>query len=103
MKELTKEQIISVMEMLLLDGASRSDYSIVTVEEQMAVGDLFVTDNLATKEVVLQPGKYLTVYACDYDFEEYPHLTKYLMRGEVEFKALDTNLSIVILLCLESR
>lgn len=87
--------------MLLLDDVACNSYDIVAIEEQMAVGDLFVTDNLSTKEVVLQPGKYLTVYACDYDFEEYPHLTKYLMQGEVEFKALDTNLSIAILLCLE--
>lgn len=103
MKELTKEQIISVMEMLLLDDVACNSYDIVAIEEQMAVGDLFVTDNLATKEVVLQPGKYLTVYAYDYGFDEYPNLAKYLMQGEVEFKALDTNLSIVILLCLESR
>lgn len=101
MKELTKQQIISVMEMLLLDDVACNSYDIVTIEEQMAVGDLFVTDNLSTKEVVLQPGKYLTAYACDYDCEEHPHLMKYLMRGEVDFKVLDTNLSIVILLCLE--
>ena len=100
MKELTKQQIISVMEMLLSDGDSRN-YDIVTIKEEMTAADLFVSDNPATGEVILQPGKYLTVYACDYDFEEYPHLTKYLMQGEVEFKALDTNLSIAILLCLE--
>ena len=87
--------------MLLLDDVACNSYDIVTIEEQMAVGDLFVTDNLSTKEVVLQPGKYLTAYACDYDCEEHPHLMKYLMRGEVDFKVLDTNLSIVILLCLE--
>ena len=100
MKELTKQQLISVMEMLLLDGDSRN-YDIVTIEKEMNVADLFVTDNPATGEVGLQPGKYLTAYACDYDCEEHPHLMKYLMRGEVEFKVLETNLSIVILLCLE--
>lgn len=100
MKELTKEQLISVMEMLLSDGDSRN-YDIVTIEEEMTAADLFVSDNPATGEVNLQPGKYLTVYACDYDCEEHPHLMRYLMRGEVEFKVLETNLSIVVLLCLE--
>ena len=100
MKELTKQQLISVMEMLLLDGDSRN-YDIVTIEKEMTAADLFVSDNPATREVILQPGKYLTAYACDYDCEEHPHLMKYLMRGEVEFKVLDANLSIVILLCLE--
>ena len=100
MKELTKQQLISVMEMLLLDGDSRN-YDIVTIEKEMTAADLFVSDNPATVEVILQPGKYLTAYACDYDCEEHPHLMRYLMRGEVEFKVLETNLSIVILLCLE--
>lgn len=100
MKELTKQQLISVMEMLLLDGDSRN-YDIVTIEKEMTAADLFVSDNPATGGVILQPGKYLTAYACDYDCEEHPHLMKYLMRGEVEFKVLDANLSIVILLCLE--
>ena len=86
--------------MLLLDGDSRN-YDIVTIEKEMTVADLFVSDNPATGEVALQPGKYLTAYACDYDCEEHPHLMRYLMRGEVEFKVLETNLSIVILLCLE--
>ena len=100
MKELTKQQLISVMEMLLLDGDSRN-YDIVTIEKEMTSADLFVSDNPATGEVILQPGKYLIAYACDYDCEEHPHLMKYVMRGEVEFKVLDSNLSIVILLCLE--
>lgn len=100
MKELSKEQLISVMEMLLLNDNPRN-YDIVTIEKEMTVADLFVSDNPATGEVVLQPGKYLTAYACDYDCEEHPHLMKYLMRGEVEFKVFETNLSIVILLCLE--
>lgn len=102
MKELTKQQLISVMEMLLSDGDSRN-YDIVTIKEEMTAADLFVTDNPATGEVVLLPGKYLTAYACDYGCEEHPHLMKYLMRGEVEFKVLETNLSIVILLCLEQH
>ena len=100
MKELTKQQLVSVMEMLLLDGDSRN-YDIVTIEKEMTAADLFVSDNPATGGVILQPGEYLTAYACDSDCEAHPHLMKYLMRGEVEFKVLDANLSIVILLCLE--
>lgn len=99
MKEITKTQVIELMDKINRDGIDNCHYDIVYVMEECEQCEVFAGGDHDTVE----PGTYCVVYSSDSDFEDVP-FTKEWINSELTEENIDifcTECGLAVAICLD--
>lgn len=101
MKEITKAQVIGLMDSINRDGIDNGRYDIVKVHERCASSERIVCGD----ERMLEPGTYCVVYSDEPDLSDYSFVSKF-----VDEDLKEDNIDIILgdetnilIICLEQN
>lgn len=100
MKEITKKQMIGLMDSINREGIDNSRYTIVENCERCACSEKIACED----DSILEPGVYCVIYSDEPDFSDMPFLSKWIDENLTEdnIEILLSDETNILIICLAS-
>lgn len=74
MKQITKIQVIELMDAICCDGMDNSNYNLSCVIQDRNSQELYGGED----GIILKPGAYCAIYSGEYDLSDFPKVAKFI-------------------------